>query len=195
VRGPENAADKPPHVTFLDPAEWEGQPIPPRRWLVRHRIPLANVTMLNWDGAAGKTTITLQLAAATRLGTDWLGSVIDEPGPAIFLTAQEDRDEIHRWLAAIVEHHGIGFRSLDGLHLLCRPGEDVALGTPDRHGIIRPTPLLTSFSAAAANIRPSLVAIEAPRTFLLAMKMIEPKSDNSLRFCAGLRSILARQFC
>jgi hypothetical protein len=46
-------AEELPALAFLEPAEWEGQPIPPRQWLVPHRIPLANVTMLNGDGAAG----------------------------------------------------------------------------------------------------------------------------------------------
>jgi hypothetical protein len=59
------AAEELPALDFLEPAEWEGQPIPPRQWLIPHRIPLANVTMLNGDGAAGKTTIALQLAVAT----------------------------------------------------------------------------------------------------------------------------------
>jgi len=108
----------PAPLTFLDPAQWQGQEIPPRRWLVPYRIPLGNVTMLNGDGAAGKTTIALQLGAATVRGSGWLGSIIDTPGPALFMTAEEDRDEIHRRLAAIVDHQGIGFGDLTGLRLL-----------------------------------------------------------------------------
>jgi RecA-family ATPase len=148
-------------LNFIDPAQWQGQEIPPRRWLVPYRIPLANVTMLNGDGAAGKTTIALQLGAATPRGTDWLGSVIDTPGPALFMTAEEDRDEIHRRLAAIVDHQGIGFGDLTGLHLLCLPDADAVLGIPDRNGVIRSTPLFVSVAAAAADIRPTLIVIEA----------------------------------
>ena len=66
--------------------------------------PMANVTMLNGDGAAGKTTIALQFAVATVRGTDWLGSIVHEPGPVIFFTAEEDGDEIHRRLGAITEY-------------------------------------------------------------------------------------------
>ena len=148
-------------LNFIDPAQWQGQEIPPRRWLVPYRIPLGNVTMLNGDGAAGKTTIALQLGAATPRGTDWLGSVIDAPGPALFMTAEEDCDEIHRRLGAIVEHQGIGFGDLTGLRLLCLPDADAVLGTPDRNGVIRSTPLFESLAAAAAGIRPVLIVIEA----------------------------------
>jgi RecA-family ATPase len=150
-----------PKLEFLDPTAWEGQPVPPRRWLVPHRIPMANVTMLNGDGAAGKTTIALQLLAATVRGTDWLGSVVDEPGKAIFLTAEEDRDEIHRRCDAIVAHQGIRFEQLAGLNLLCMPGADPVLGVADKAGIIRPTPLFESLLKAASEIRPTLIAIEA----------------------------------
>jgi RecA-family ATPase len=124
-------------------------------------MPLANVTMLNGDGAAGKTTITLQLAVATVRGSDWLGSVIDEPGPAIFFTAEEDENEIHRRLAAIVEHQRIGFRDLAGLHPVCMPGADAVLGIPNRFGIIQASPLFESLCAAATEIRPKLIVIEA----------------------------------
>jgi RecA-family ATPase len=148
-------------LDFLDPTTWAGQPIPPRRWLVPHRIPLANVTMLNGDGAAGKTTIALQLAAATVRGTDWLGSVVDEPGKAIFFTAEEDSDEIHRRLEAIVAHQAIGFADLAGLHLLCMPGADPVFGAADKAAVIRATPLFESLIKAASEIRPTLIAIEA----------------------------------
>jgi hypothetical protein len=122
---------------------------------------MANVTMLNGDGAAGKTTIALQLLAATVRGTDWLGSVVDEPGKAIFLTAEEDQDEIHRRCDAIVAHQGIGFEQLAGLNMLCMPGVDPVLGSADKAGVIRATPLFESLLKAAAEIRPTLIAIEA----------------------------------
>jgi RecA-family ATPase len=153
--------DEPRPLAFFDPTEWEGLSVPPRRWLVPHRIPLSNVTMLNGDGSAGKTTIALQLAVATTRGVDWLGSIIDEPGPAIFFTAEEDKDEIHRRLAAIVEHQGIGFRDLARLHPVCMPGADAVFGIPDRFGVIHATPLFESLCAAASKIRPTLIAIES----------------------------------
>jgi RecA-family ATPase len=140
---------------------WQGIPVPPRRWLVPHRIPLPNVTMLSGDGAAGKTTITLQLCVATVRGTDWLGSPIDEPGPAIFFTAEEDEDEIHRRLAAIIEHQDIAFHELHDLYRLCMPGADVVLGAPNPSGFIQQTELFAGLVKAARQIRPSLIAIEA----------------------------------
>src|SRR5689334_19490826 len=66
-------------LIFRRASDWQGQSVPERRWLVRNRIPMANVTLLSGDGAAGKTTIALQLAVAVASGAgDWLGAVIDE---------------------------------------------------------------------------------------------------------------------
>src|SRR5690242_17155763 len=50
-------------MTFTRPAQWAGKPIPKRRWLVQDRIPAGKLCLLNGDGAAGKTTIALQLCA------------------------------------------------------------------------------------------------------------------------------------
>jgi len=150
-----------PKLEFLDPTKWADQPIPLRRWLVPNRIPLGVPIMLNGDGATGKTTIALQLVVATVRGTDWLGAVVEAPGPAMFFSAEEDGDEVHRRLAAILDHQGIGFEDLHGVHILCLPGDDPVLGAPDRAGIIRPTPLFQSLAKAAAEILPSLIVIEA----------------------------------
>ena len=150
-----------PKLEFLDPTEWADQPIPPRRWLVPNRLPLGVPIMLYGDGAAGKTTIALQLVVATVRGTDWLGAVIETPGPAMLFSAEEDRDEVHRRLAAILDHQGIGFKDLQDVHVLCLPGADPVLGAPDRGGIIRPTPLFQSLANAAEEIRPSLIVIDA----------------------------------
>lgn len=149
-------------LAFLDATTLAGVEVPPRRWLVPHRIPRPAVTMLSGDGAAGKTTIALQLAVGTVCGTDWLGAVVTEPGPAIFYTGEEDQDEVHRRLDAITAHHGIGFADLKGLHLLCRPTEDPMLGIPDgKSGVVRPTPLFERLLKTAKEIRPALIVIEA----------------------------------
>ena len=151
----------PPKLNFLNPTAWAGQPVPRRRWLVPNWIPLGVPSILSGDGAAGKTTIALQLSVATVRGTDWLGAVIDEKGPVIFLTAEEDCDEIHRRLDAIAAHHGIGFEELANLHLLCMPGEDFVLGAADKNDMVRLTPLFGLLEVAACDIRPSLIVIEA----------------------------------
>jgi RecA-family ATPase len=139
----------------------EGADIPRRRWLVCDRIPMRVVTILSGDGASGKTTILLQLCDAVVRGTDWLSGVIEEVGPVMFVTAEEDGDEIHRRLAAINIHTGRSFAELGGLHFVCLPGEDAALATAGRDGILRPSRFFDQLEAEAKKLGPKLIAIEA----------------------------------
>jgi RecA-family ATPase len=148
-------------LNFINASSWAGQTAAKRRWLAATRIPRSTVTMLSGDGAAGKTTIALQLGVATVRGTDWLGAVIEEPGPVIFFSAEEDNDEVHRRLDAIVAHHGIDMNALAGLHILCMPGADVVLGAADRSGVVKATPLLEALERSAVEMRPALIVIEA----------------------------------
>lgn len=149
-------------LDFSSVAEWHGQDVPERRWLVPRRIPMANVTLLSGDGAAGKTTIALQLCVAVVCGSDWLNAVIDQQGLAFFFTAEEDDDEIRRRLAAIVAHRQISFRDLVELKRWCQPCGDAALAVADRSGtLVRPTALFEQLEAAAIETRPALIVIEA----------------------------------
>jgi RecA-family ATPase len=134
---------------------------PRRRWLVPGRIPMRAVTILSGDGAAGKTTILMQLCEAVVAGADWLGAVVDEQGPALFLTAEEEDDEIHRRFAAIVRHTGRRFENLPGVQFLSLAGKSAELGVAGRDGIVRPTPLFAQIERSAREMRPRLIAVEA----------------------------------
>src|SRR5260370_18998949 len=88
------------------------------RWLVTNRIPAGKVSLLSGDGATGKTTIALQLAVAVAVASpDWLGSAIETPGPVIFVSAEEDEDEIQRRLGRSEEHTS---ELQSHLNLVCR---------------------------------------------------------------------------
>jgi RecA-family ATPase len=140
---------------------WQGVEVKPQRWLVKHRVPMRKVTLLNGDGAAGKTTIMLQLCASIDLELEWLGAMIEEPGPALFFTGEEEEDEIHRRIARDLEHRGLEFSALRRFHCLCMPHEDVTLGAPNANGVIQATKMFDRLREATCDIRPKLLAIEA----------------------------------
>ena len=70
----------------INPAQWEGTIVPPRRWLSKNRIPMCEVTGLGGDGGIGKTQIALQLActhldtkpglARLRTQGNWAGDIL-----------------------------------------------------------------------------------------------------------------------
>jgi RecA-family ATPase len=91
------------------------------------------------------------------LAKDWLGS-LPEPGPAIYVGAEDDGDELWRRLEDIAAHYGASLSDLkDHLHRLA--GEDAILGRAER-GIVRPTPLFTQLKEAACDIRPKLIGLD-----------------------------------
>jgi len=71
------------------------------QWLARNRIPAGNVTLLSGDGAAGKTTIALQLCVSVIAVGSWLNTTIERQGEVLFFSAEEDRNELHRRLLRI----------------------------------------------------------------------------------------------
>jgi RecA-family ATPase len=149
-------------LPFIDMLPWDLKPAPARPWAVTDRIPINQPTLFSGEGAAGKTLVELQLCVAHVTGRDWLGG-LPEPGPAIYYGAEDDSDELHRRLTAIVEHYGVKFSDLiaGGLHLLSFAGADAVLAIPDRQGKVQPTPLFERLLEAAADIKPRHIGIDA----------------------------------
>ena len=158
------ADDNEPHpensdIEVIDVAAWHGKPVPERDWVVRDRIIRRNVASLSGEGGVGKSILVMQLAVAHVIGGDWLAS-LPEKGPAIYFNAEDDEQELHRRLAAIVRHAGCGLNDLAGLHLITRAGKDAVLGAPDRNGIIRPTPIFKALNDLARSIKPQIVIVD-----------------------------------
>jgi RecA-family ATPase len=146
-------------LAMLDVPAWDGVPVPARCWAVRDRIIRRAVTLLSGEGGVGKSILILQLCCAHCLDRDWFGQLA-EPGPVIYLNAEDDDRELHFRLEAIRAHLGIAFAALKDLHLVPLAGEDALLGVPDRSGIIRPTPLFERLLRTAARIKPVLIALD-----------------------------------
>ena len=134
--------------------------MPERQWVVRDRIPDQEVTLLSGEGAIGKSMILKQLAVATVSAKDWLCG-LPEPGPVIYLTAEEKADELHFRLHEIaVRHYGIRFADLGDLHIASLKGEDTVLAYPDRTNIIRPTELFERVFEATQAIKPRWIGLD-----------------------------------
>jgi RecA-family ATPase len=153
-------APKPvPLLQLIDITAWDGVEPPQRRWIVNNRIPAKNVTLFSGEGGVGKTLLMMQLAIATVLGKYWLGEM-PEKGPVLFITAEDDEDEIHSRMARIIEFYGASFRDLTDLHLLSLAGKDAVMAAVDGKGIVRPTPLFAQLCATARLIRPRWIGLD-----------------------------------
>lgn len=137
-----------------------GSPPPPRPWHVPDLIPGMTVTLCQGDGGTGKTLLALQLAVATALGKSWVGHDA-RAGNVIYLSAEDDRDELHRRLADIAQSYGADLADLTALKVVPLAGQDAVLaGTGPRNGLLTPTPLWSDLEAMVAAWEPVLIVLD-----------------------------------
>jgi RecA-family ATPase len=155
-----NEQPAPEPLPFVDMSNWDNEPVPDQEWTVFNRIPRRECVLFSGEGAAGKSTEQLHLSAAHVLARDWLGTM-PEPGPAIFVDAEDSITVLHRRLAAVTRHYGVKFNDLikGGLHLMSFAGRDAVLATLSRGGKIEPTPLYRQMLEAAGDIKPITMGI------------------------------------
>ena len=148
------------NLPIIDPTSWEGAPVPARCWHVVDLIPGRTVTKLSGNGGEGKSLLALQLLASTALGMCWLGRDVPQ-GRALYLSAEDDADEVQRRLADIVREYGVSFRDLKDLRISPLAGLDAVLAAPATRGAqIIATPLWRALEAMVETFKPSILAID-----------------------------------
>lgn len=154
------AAEKPVGL-FSKPASWyEGVALQPQRWLAEEFIPARNVTLLYGDGGTGKSLLSLQLAFACATGTKWLGMTVAR-GAALFVTAEDEDEEIHRRLGSIAGTAGFMFGEMTDLHVRSLSGQDAVLAAPKlATGLMEPTKRFAELQADIRRLRPVVVVLD-----------------------------------
>jgi RecA-family ATPase len=147
------------HLRTINPIDWVGLPIPRRDWLIQDLIPDGTVTLLTGDGGAGKSLLALQLCAAMATGLDWAGNV-PTAGRSLYLSAEDDHEEMHRRLEDIRRFHGVGFEDLGNMRLVDLVGDDAVLGDASKSARLRATTLFASVKHYADDFQPALIVID-----------------------------------
>jgi RecA-family ATPase len=152
---------KPESLQWLDMASWDHAPIPERKWSIRDRVPLKQAGLFSGEGGTGKSIIELMKNVAHVAAKDWLGSM-PEPGPAFYLGAEDDHEEIHIRLAAIAKHYDVTFKELTdgGLRVLPLLGKDATLCAVTKGGNIEVTALYRQLYEAAGDLKPRNISID-----------------------------------
>jgi RecA-family ATPase len=153
---------KPEPLQWLDMSAWDGVPVPERKWAIRDRVPLKQAGLFSGEGGTGKSILEIMKDVAHVTGKDWLGS-LPEQGPAFYLGAEDDKDEIHIRLAAIAKHYETTFKDLTdgGLRVLPLLGQDATLcAVNGRTGNVEVTKLYRQIYEAAGDIKPKNISID-----------------------------------
>jgi len=148
---------------FTSAATFDGVPVPARVFHVDGMVPDQSVTLLSGDGGVGKSLLALQLAAATAAGTSWLGLPVRK-GRALYLSAEDGLEELHRRLADIASAEGLDWPDLSDLMVRSTLGQNALLAEKGREGF-KPSPLLHSLEKAARDPAVKLVAIDTLANF------------------------------
>lgn len=176
--------------TFYSAASLKGKPVPARLWLVPGMVPQRTVTLFSGDGGTGKSLLALQLAVATSAGAEWIGHSVQQ-GSALFLSAEDDDDEIHRRLDDILRASGKGYDAVAGLTLRSLAGEDALLAVDSQIALMTTT-LFKELERRATNDAPSLIVIDT-------LADVYPANENDRtkvrQFVGILRGLAIRQRC
>jgi AAA domain len=141
-------------------ASLAGKQVPPREWAVPDLIPCDTVTMLSGDGGVGKSSLAAQLAVAFATDTEWL-SLKPKSGPVVFVSAEDDQDELHRRIASIADSEGIDLADLHDLHIVPLAGRDAVMGaTEGRGGVVKETAVWRGLVRIVESVKPRLVALD-----------------------------------
>lgn len=133
---------------------------PARQWHVDDLIPTGTVTLLGGDGGVGKSLLAMQLAIATANHgpSKWCGRRVGG-GPAIYLSAEDDEDELHRRVKAICAASHVDPTELDQLTIVPLAGEDAVLAAPDKVGL-KTTALFAALERLLDDRAPALLVLD-----------------------------------
>jgi RecA-family ATPase len=177
---------------FMEADSWPDE-ASTRQWHVQGLIPCRNVTSLSADGAVGKSLLMLQLCAATVLRKPFLG-LETQAGTALFITAEDDKDELHRRLVDITRHEQALMADLHGLTLVSLVEQDAVLGRVMKSGVLEFTSAYWQLDASLRERQPTLVILDtladlfsgnendrgAARQFIGALRKLAIRHDTTI---------------
>lgn len=149
-----------PLLSLINAATLAGTAVP-REWHVDELIPSMTVTLLSGDGGTGKSLLALQLAAATTIGGYWVGRPV-KAGACLYISAEDDIDELHRRLIDIAAAAKVTLADLAGLEILPLAGKHALLAVPDgkSSNVLKPTKLYEALDRVLGQMQPALVILD-----------------------------------
>ncbi len=189
VHGP--AANDNDPLPLINPAAWQGKPVPDREWWLDGLVPMRQVTLLSGDGGVGKSLLALQLAAAGAMGSETLG-IRPASGRALYLGAEDEEDEFHRRLSDVVRAHSRQLADLEDFRLVPLADTDALLASPNKSGGMEPTPLFNRVVDLVCEFAPKVVVADTAADLFGGDEI---KRSQVRQFISMLRAVAIKCDC
>ena len=174
----------------IDPRDWQGKPVPPRRWLVPDMLIRGYVTLLNGDGGVGKSLLAQQLATALALGRPFLGMATQpKPVPVLAVFCEDSADELHFRQDRINAHLGCGMDDLGHLTLVSRVGQANELMVFGRHDVGEETAFYQQLDTRIRDSGAELVIVDTAADTFMGNEIIRPQVRQFINALARLAMI------
>lgn len=189
-KAPDERSEPGQRSRFYSAASLKGRPVKQREWLVHGLIPQKTVTLFGGDGGTGKSLLALQLAVAVATGGGWIGKGVSD-GRVIYMSAEDDDDELHRRLDDILRAERRAYDDLSGLTLRSLAGEDALLAVDSQMALMQ-TELFKELDRRAADEAPTLIVIDT-------LADVYPANENDRakvrQFIGILRGLALKRGC
>lgn len=149
---PRDSDGIPPALRLVKMAGFMKVKRPPHPCVLEPYFPRRVVTLLGGHGGAGKSTLALTLLAHAAAGMPWGPCVIEAPVRAVFLSFEDEEDDVMRALQQIVDEYGLPEEAIEqNLQVVdCTEG-DTELAVESRDGGVDFTTTMTAVEEATAG--------------------------------------------
>lgn len=154
-----------------------------REWLIKDWVPMNTVTMLGGDGGTGKSLLALQQAIAVASGSMWMDLPVRQ-GTAIYLSAEDDDDELHRRMDSILLGQCLTYEHLGSLWVRSMVGMDTLLAVEGPDGLL-PSALYDELNSFMAFENPTVLYLDTLANFF-------PSNENDRAKVRQFVSLLLR---
>lgn len=180
------AAEKPIGLPLFALSTLAGEPIPEQKWIIRDMIPAGEPVLFSGDGGLGKSQLLLQLGVAVSTGEPWIGNPVQQRGPVIYLSCEDDKDHLHMRavnlgdLRRLTDFHAAPMTELDAM-LMEYQGREFNV-----------TPLYHELASQIERLKPALVVLDSAANVYGGDEVIRAEVQS---FVGHLRKLCHRFGC
>lgn len=171
-------------LPLVDTATWIGREPPARRWIVDGWLARGTGALLVGEDGVGKSLVAQQLATCVAAGRPFLGLPTVQV-PTLYLTCEDDADELHRRQRAINRAAGLPVDCAPAMLSSLVGALNIELGAFDPNGKFVLSPCFDGIAAKAKAAGVGLIVLDN-------VAHLFPGNENVRREVAAFCSALDR---